>query len=79
MTQYDDTNTFTLFVNDKGDNPKRPDRTGKLNINGTWYKLSGWIKDGKNGPFLSGKVQAIEEERKPAKPADEPFDDRIPF
>lgn len=67
--QYDDTDTFILFVNDKGDNPKRPDRKGKLNVGGTNYKISGWIvtdengkpKKDKNGnPMLRGKVKLDE-------------------
>jgi len=59
--QFDDTNTFVLFENDKGDNPKRPDRTGKINIDGTWYKLAGWVREGNKGRFLSGTVQPMEE------------------
>lgn len=43
----------TLFANDKQGNDKRPDRRGELNIDGTIYELSGWIKEGKNGPWLS--------------------------
>jgi hypothetical protein len=57
MAEYDNTNTFTLFVNDKGDNDKRPDRTGTLNVDGVEYYIDGWIKQGKNGPFLSGKIK----------------------
>jgi hypothetical protein len=63
MAEYDNTNTFTLFVNDKGDNDKRPDRTGTLNVDGVEYYIDGWIKQGKSGPFLSGKIK-----RKDAKP-----------
>lgn len=44
MAQYDNTNTGILKVNDKGDNPNRPDRTGSINIDGKEYWLSGWIK-----------------------------------
>ena len=43
-TLYDNTNTFTLFKNDKGDNPKRPDYTGKMNVDGIGFKISGWIR-----------------------------------
>lgn len=82
MAEYDDTNTFVLFVNDKGDNPKRPDRTGTLNVGGVEYKMSGWIRQGKNGPFLSGQI-----EPKAAKPAPaakmaskaDDFDSDLPF
>lgn len=87
---YDNSNTFVLFVNDKRDNPKRPDRTGTINVGGVEYKLSGWLateKDGtkkldKNGnPFLKGKVELKDDsEKAPAQAkqavaAIEDFDD----
>lgn len=59
MNQRDNTNTGALFLNDKGDNPKRPDYTGKLNVEGVDYKVSGWINKSKNGKeYLSLKLQA---------------------
>lgn len=54
---FDNTNTFILFQNDKGDNDRGPDRTGTLNVNGVEYEMSGWIKQGKRGPFLSGRIK----------------------
>lgn len=57
MTDYDNTNTFILFINDKGDNDRAPDRTGTLNVDGVEYYMDGWIKQGKKGPFLSGKIK----------------------
>ena len=39
MAEYDNTNTFTLFKNDKGDNPKRPDYTGNANVDGIEFKI----------------------------------------
>jgi hypothetical protein len=72
--QYDNTNTFTLFKNDKGDNPKRPDYTGTLNSEGVEFRLSGWIREGKNGKFISGSVQVKDGDVKPAaKDEDVPF------
>jgi hypothetical protein len=68
MTDFDRTNTFVLFVNDKGDNDKRPDRTGTLNVDGKEYFLDGWIKQGSKGPFLSGKIKP-KDGAKPAPPA----------
>ena len=94
MSNYDDTNTFILFVNDKGDNPKRPDRKGKININGVEYKLSGWISTNEDGtpkldksgkPMLRGKVEpADENQARPAARQAEPAgdfqdDENIPF
>lgn len=78
MSEYDNTNTFVLFVNDKGDNDKRPDRTGILNVDGAEYFMDGWIKQGKNGPFLSGKIKPKKAAGKPAAKSTAPDDD-IPF
>jgi uncharacterized protein (DUF736 family) len=56
MSTYDNTNTGALFPNDKGDNPKRPDFRGTINIEGTDYNVAGWRKESKNGKkFLSLK------------------------
>ena len=41
---FDNTNRGTLFPNDKANNPKRPDYTGIINVEGKEYKLSAWIK-----------------------------------
>ena len=77
---YDNTNTFTLFINDKGDNDKRPDRTGTLNVDGVEYFIDGWIKQGSKGPFLSGKVKRKDKQGERQAPAAEAFkDDDIPF
>jgi uncharacterized protein (DUF736 family) len=44
----------TLFKNDKGDNPKRPDYQGEALVDGTLYKIAAWIKEGKTGKkFMS--------------------------
>jgi hypothetical protein len=59
MSEYDPTNTGALFKNDKAGNDKRPDRRGKINIEGVEYKLSGWLKTPKSGgdQFLSLKAE----------------------
>ena len=80
--QYDDTNRFALFKNDKGDNPKRPDYTGKINVNGTEYRMSAWIREGQRGKFMSGSIEPVEQKRaQKAAPVADPFDDydRPPF
>lgn len=86
MTQYDNTNTFTLFKNDKGDNPKRPDYRGKVNVEGVEYRISGWIREAKKDgtKFISGSVELMEPVAAPApKPTpvkSEPIDDSdVPF
>ena len=57
MAEYDNTNTFALFKNDKGDNPKRPDYTGNLNVDGIEFRVSGWVREGSKGKLISGTVQ----------------------
>lgn len=45
----------SLFKNDKGDNPNRPDYRGDICINGQVYSLSAWIKDGRPGTKMEGR------------------------
>jgi hypothetical protein len=69
---YDNTNRGVLFRNDKGDNESRPDYRGKLNIEGTEYWISGWVKTPKSGgqKFLSLTVKPVEQA--PPRPAPGP-------
>lgn len=82
--EYDNTNRGVLFRNDKKETESHPDRNGSINIEGTDYWLSGWLKKSKAGnQFLS-----LSAKRKDA-PAREPgsnddkraavFDDDLPF
>jgi len=53
-----DEGQVSVFVNDKGDNPKRPDYNGKGKFRGEMFEISLWkttSKDGKD--YLSGKLQ----------------------
>lgn len=74
-----------LFTNDKKGNAKAPDRKGEIMLGGTVWEIAGWIKEGKNGNFLSlsGKPKQEKPVAKPAqpKPAAGGFDelDDIPF
>ena len=46
-------NSGALFKNDKGDNTARPDYRGDALIDGKSYRVSGWIKDGAKGKWMS--------------------------
>ena len=76
-------NSGAIFKNDKGDNPSRPDYRGDCKINGEVLEIAAWIKDGKNGKFMSLSFKPKHGEResapspKPAAAAD--LDDSIPF
>ena len=69
MSDYDNTNRGSLFKNDKGDNPNRPDYTGKINVGGTDYRLSAWIKEAKSGKkYMSLSVKEDDSGQKGRQP-----------
>ena len=83
MTEYDNTNRWTLNKNAAKADPKHSDYKGKVNIDGKLYWLDGWIKDGANGKFISGTVKAVVAKPDPITsgrpiPRDD-LDDSIPF
>ena len=56
--QYDNTNTGAIFSNKKKNvndpNDKKPNYTGKINVEGKEYYISSWIKTSKKGEtFMS--------------------------
>jgi hypothetical protein len=72
---FDDTNRGVLFREEKKSKPEDRDYSGSINIGGTDYWLSGWVKTSKKGSkFLSLSV-------KPKAPAEAKpeLDDAIPF
>ncbi len=82
---YDNTNSGALFKNDKKETPKHPDYRGKINVEGTEYWLSAWVKDGKNGKYMSLSVTPKDDAKPRAAPprgGGKHFDDMaddIPF
>ena len=46
-------NSGILFKNEKKTEPKHPDYKGDATIDGQEMWLSAWIKEGKNGKFMS--------------------------
>ena len=52
---YDNTNSGLLARNDKQGNDSRPDYRGSINVDGTEYWLSAWIKTGRDGTKLAGQ------------------------
>lgn len=46
-------NQGILFKNDRKKSENSPDWTGNAKVNGTEYFMSAWVKNGKNGKFLS--------------------------
>lgn len=58
MSQYDNTNTGTLFRNENRQSDTHPEYSGSLNVEGKEYWLNGWVKESKNGKkFFSLRVK----------------------
>ena len=62
MTDYDNTNSGALFKNDRKQTDRHPDYTGSLDVEGTQYWISAWIKEGRKGKFMSIALTQKEEE-----------------
>jgi hypothetical protein len=78
-TKFD--NSGAMFVNDRKDKETHPDRQGSATVDGVEYWVSGWIKDGKNGKWMSLAFKRKEETSVLTKPKHKPaeFDNDIPF
>ena len=61
MTQYDNTNRGALFKVDNKESDRHPDYTGTVNIEGRDFRLSGWIKEKKEGGKFLSAVRATAE------------------
>lgn len=73
-------NSGVMFVNDRKDTDKHPDRTGNAMIGGREYWVSGWVKQGAKGPYMSLSFKPKDEQRVPGSkhtPID--IDDSVPF
>ena len=83
---YDNTNKGALFKNDRKESPSHPDYKGTIDVEGTEYWASGWIKAA--GPharnpgskFLSVSLTAKDGRPEPRQPQRSTLDDDdIPF
>jgi hypothetical protein len=82
--QYDNTNRGILSKNLNKTEDKHPEYSGSLNVDGTDYWLSAWIKesskDGKKFFSLSVKPKDAKPKAKPKQEEDlGDFDQDIPF
>lgn len=76
--EYDNTNSGTLFRNDKATHPKAPEYTGKIDVEGKEYQLAAWVRESKNGKkFFSIKVSEPYKKPNPQEVYEDTSD--IPF
>lgn len=61
-TQYDNTNKGSYFPNENKKSDKHPDFSGKVNVEGVEYYVSGWAKTAKNSgkKFHSLSVKRVD-------------------
>ena len=83
--EYDNTDSGVLFRNTDKDHPKQPDYRGNLNVGGTEFWLSAWLKQSKKDgkKFLSLAVKRKDGQRVGpggARPSlKDDLDDEVPF
>jgi len=79
--QYDNTNSFALFKNDKGDNQSRPDYTGNITLEGgKEMRMAAWIKTSQSGlKFLSGRISEPQVQSDTNNASVEGADADVPF
>ena len=79
--KYD--NSGILFKNDDKANERDRDYKGEATINGVGFWMSGWIKEGKKGKFMTFSFKPKDAPPKEAvtktKSRAADFDDTIPF
>lgn len=82
MAQYDNTNKGSLFRNKDKEDPKQPDYTGAVNVNGEEFWFSGWIKTAGPRSKIPGEKflsVALQPKRDTSPSGSFNDDDDIPF
>src|SRR5262245_31919676 len=73
-------NRGSLFRNDEKTRDEDRDYSGSINIEGREYWLSGWVKEGKKGKFLSLSIKPKSADNaKPKTSNAEELHDHLPF
>lgn len=74
MAEFNDDMRGALFREEDKKSEKAPDYRGNVTINGTKFKLAGWVRESKAGKkFLSLQVEADDGRRGGARQQDADF------
>lgn len=68
--QYDNTNSGFMMKQTRSTHPKAPQLSGKINVDGKDYQISGWTRETQKGEFLLSLK--VEEPWVPAEEGQEP-------
>jgi len=82
MSDYDNTNRFALFKNNKMREGKQDaNLQGTLNVDGKEYWVNGWTNEKNGEKYISGTIRAKDSQQQPeaASGAADDFEDSIPF
>lgn len=80
MAEFDNTNRGVLFRNERKQTDRHPDYTGRININGTEYWLSGWVNEIRNGARAGQNMVSMTIGDPVDAPRPTPADfDKLPF
>jgi uncharacterized protein (DUF736 family) len=81
MSDFDSTNRGALFRNDDKTEEKHPDYRGNLNVGGTDFWLSAWLKVSKKGTkYMSLAIKPKNADTaQPKKSIGEDLADAVPF
>lgn len=73
-------NSGILFKNDRKEKDSQPDRTGSAMIDGREFWVSGWVKNGNKGPFMTLAFKPKDgKEQRPAPVRQAPADIKPPL
>jgi len=86
MPEYDNTNRGSIWKNDKKDTDRHPDFTGSLDVEGTEYWVSAWLRKPDANPKAPALSFSIKQKDAPqqqapqqAAPQGQSFDQDVPF
>ena len=69
----------TLGKNDRKNKETHPDYSGSCMVDGVAYWISGWVKTGERGKFISLSLKQKDVVQPAAASAAVEFDDDLPF